>query len=119
MSTINNFSVDAGDSVNLNWTVDPKGTGVTLGPGTQIFWSVFTQSVGIPDFESGPVIVKVLDHGIQITNPDLLQFTVEIDRTDTIGLLRNYYHECLVVDASGNYDTVTKGIMTVLGTEIR
>lgn len=117
MPIVQNFSIPAGDDTNLNFDVDPDD-GVSL-VGSTIYWRVFEQVFGLPVAGSEPVIEKYTDNGLQVTDPDEQTFTVELDREDTIGLLRNYYHEATIKDVDGNYVTVTTGIMTVTGTENR
>ena len=114
---IQNFSVPAGDGVDLNWDVDPDA-GVSL-IGADIIWRAYEQEFGLPVAGSDPVISKRLDDGIQIDDPTALTFTVTIDRADTVGLLRNYYHEATVISEEGIWVTVTVGAMTVTQTENR
>jgi hypothetical protein len=116
MPVIQNFSVPAGDSVDVNFDVDPDSGSLI---GSTIYWRVYEQENGLPVPGSDPIIEKVLDDGLQITDPDLLQFVVELYRDDTIDRLRNYYHEATIKDADDNWVTVTLGIMTVTGTENR
>jgi hypothetical protein len=114
---VQNVSVPADDDEDLNFTL--IGTGVALGPGSQIFFDVYEAQFGAPIPGLTPVITKVLDHGIEITNPDAKTFTVTIARADTAGLLRNYYYEVRVVDVNSFSVTTTIGIFTITGTEIR
>ena len=115
---VQNFSIPADDDVELDFTLVPTGQ-IILGPGSEIFFDAYESQFGAPIPGVDPVIVKVLDHGIEITDPDLLTFTVTILRADTAGLLRNYYYEVRIVDAAGLSITTTIGILTVTGTEIR
>ena len=117
MPITQNFSIPAGDSVDINFDVDPDEGGSLIG--STIYWRAYEQESGLPVAGSEPVIEKVLDDGIQIVNPDTLQFVVELDRADTVNLLRNYYHEATIKDQDDNWVTVTLGIMTVTGTENR
>lgn len=114
---IQNFSVPAGDSVDINFDIDPDD-GVSL-VGATIYWRAYEQQFGQPLPGVDPVIEKYTDHGLQVTDPEAQKFTVELDRTDTIDLLRNYYHEATIRDPNDNWVTVTLGIMTVTGTENR
>ncbi len=74
---------------------------------------------GSPVPGTDAVIEKYTDNGLQVTDPDLGQFVVELNATDTVDLLRNYYHEATIVDENGAIVTVTIGIMTVTPTETR
>ncbi len=117
MPIMQNFSLPAGDAADINFDVDPDA-GQTL-MGSMIYWEMFEQKHGVPVPGVDPVVRKVLDDGLQITDPDELKFTVSLQRADTIGLLRNYYHEAKVVDVDGNHVTVTQGVATITQTEIR
>lgn len=117
MPIVQNFSIPAGDSTDINFDVDPDD-GISL-VGSTIYWRVFEQMNGIPTAGVDPIIEKYTDNGLQVTDPDLQTFTVELERADTIDLLRNYYHEATIEDVDGNFTTVTLGIMTVTGTENR
>lgn len=117
MPIIQNFSIPAGDSADINFDVDPDD-GASL-VGSIIYWRVFEQSHGVPVAGEDPLIEKYTDNGLQITDPDLGKFTVEIEPDDTIELLRNYYHEARIKDVDDNWVTVTVGIMTVTPTEVR
>lgn len=117
MPTIQNFSIPANDDVDINFDVDPDD-GASL-VGSTIYWRAYEQEFGLPVSGVDPVLTKVLDDGIQITDPDAGQFVVTILADDTVDLLRNYYHEARIKDTDGNWVTVTTGIMTVTGTEVR
>lgn len=117
MPIIQNFSIPAGDDVDVNFDVDPDD-GASL-VGATIYWRVYEQEFGQPIAGADAVLEKVLDDGIQVTDPDAGQFVVEIAADDTVDMLRNYYHEARIKDVDGNWVTVTTGIMTVTGTEIR
>jgi hypothetical protein len=116
MPIIQNFSVAAGDDLDINFVLDPN-SGLDL-TGADIYWNVYEQAYGIPDSSTPPVIVKSTPADITIGSP-ADNFTVTLIETDTENLLRNYYHEAHVVDVNGNTSTVTVGIMTVTQTEIR
>jgi len=114
---IQNFSVPANNDTDVNFDVGPD-EGMSL-LGTSIYWRAYQQAFGSPLLDLPPVIEKHLDNGLQITDPDLGKFVVEINHDDTANLLRNYYHEATIVDEGGNIVTVTIGIMTVTPTELR
>ncbi len=115
---IQNFSVPANDDVKLNFTLTPL-SGASIGPGAQIFFNVYEQEFGNVEPGVPPVIVKVLDHGIEVTDPNAKKFTVQLLKTDTVNLLRNYGYEVLVIDVDGNQVRTTVGILTITATEIR
>jgi len=115
-----NFSVQAGDVTDVFIDIDPDDE-VSL-VGSQIFWSVYAQALGQPLAGVDPVIEKNnLDGGtIVIVDPDTQKLKIPLETADTIGLLRNYYHETTVQNPDGTGRiTVAIGYMTVLGTENR
>ena len=105
-----NFSMPAGDVAEINFDVDPDDVGISL-LGSTPYWFVYAQNSGVPT--GSPLIKKVLDHGLQITNPDELKFQVLLDFADTSSLLGNYYHKAVVVLADESHVTTTVGIMTI------
>ena len=115
MPVIQNFSVAAGDDLEINFVLDAD-TPIDL-DGADIYWNVYEQAYGIPNSDVEPVIAKT-PSDITIGSP-ADNFTVFLTEEDTEDLLRNYYHEAHVVDVNGNTTTVTIGIMTVTQTEIR
>jgi len=114
-----NFSVYAGAQTDITIDIDPDD-GVTL-VGSIIVWRVYEQELGLPTVGAEPVIEKDNDVGgtIVVTDPDLQKLKVPLVSADTVGLLRNYYHEATVIDPDRGYIPVANGIMTVLGTENR
>ncbi len=112
-----NFSIPAGDSMDVNFDVDPDDEDVVTLLGTTPYWVVYEQTHGIPFGD--PVIKKVLDNGLQITDPALLKFTATLDYDDTKDLLGNYYHEAFLIDGDSAHITTTLGIMTVTQTITR
>jgi hypothetical protein len=114
-----NFSVYAGNNVDITIDIDPDDE-VTL-VGAVITWSVYPQAFGQPVAGEDPVIEKSNGVGgtIVVTDPDTQTLSIPLEEEDTIELLRNYYHECTVEDESRGLITVAHGIMTVLGTENR
>ncbi len=117
MPSLQNFSVVANNDTDVNFDVGPDDGGSLVG--TTIYWRAYTQENGSPVPGADPIISKVLDAGIQITDPDLGKFVVELDAADTAALLRNYYHEATIIGESGETVTVTIGIMTVTPSETR
>lgn len=114
---IQNFSVPANNDTDVNFDVGPDQGQSLLG--TTIYWRAYAQAFGSPLEGMPAVIEKYTDHGLQITDPDVGKFVVELDSQDTINMLHNYYHEATIVDGNGNIVTVTIGIMTVTPTELR
>lgn len=114
-----NFSLYAGNDFELTIDIDPDD-GVTL-VGSLIYWKAYEQRFGQPVAGVDPVISKNNDDGgtIVVIDPDTQKLKVPLTSADTIGLLRNYYHETTVVDPERGEITVATGIVTVLGTENR
>jgi hypothetical protein len=115
---IQSFDVPANDDVDLDFTLTPS-TGPDLGPGTKIYFNVYESVFGQPVAGAPSIISKTMESGIEITDPALKTFKVRLVKTDTVGLLRNYYYEVTVIDPENNSVTSTVGVMTVLGTENR
>jgi len=115
MPIIQNFSVAANNDTDVNFDVGPD-EGQSL-IGTTIYWRAYEQEFGSPI--GAAIIQKQTDSGLQVVDPDFGKFVVELNRDDTVGLLRNYFHEATIVDQNGNKVTVTQGIMTVTDTELR
>ena len=71
--------------------------------------------------DAEPVLEKTNGDGgtVVVTDPDAAILKIPLTPDDTIDLLRNYYHECTVVDPVRGNIPVANGIMTVLGTENR
>lgn len=111
---IENFEVEAGDDVVLNFSVSaPSGT--TL-DGAEVKWWASRERADEPDGE--PVLEKSVGDGIVITNTALRTFAVTLTAEDTEGLSGRFYHEAEVTDSEGKKSTVTKGVMTVKKTLI-
>lgn len=115
MPVIQNFSVPANNDTDVNFDVGPDDGASLIG--TTIYWNVYEQVNGNPTGDA--IISKQTDDGLQITDPELGQFTVELEAADTEDRLRNYYHEATIVDGDGAIVTVTQGIMTVTSTRTR
>jgi hypothetical protein len=116
---IQNFTVPAGNDVDINVDIDPDGDGITL-VGSHLFWRVYEIECGmiIPDTE--PVLEKYSeDGGIIAIDSDLQKFRISILATDSASLLRNYFHETTIVDPEDNITTLNQGIITFVGTEYR
>lgn len=119
MPTIQDFSVPADSDHDVIITVESSIVGDTL-IGSTIHWCAYEQALGSPVPSLPPVISKVSPSGgIVILESPPMTFVVLLAKADTALLLRNYYHEATVVDALGNVNPVTVGIMTVTATENR
>lgn len=114
-----NFSVYAGNYTEVTIDIDPDDEIELVG--STIEFKVYPQEFGQPVADEDPVITK--DNGVDgtvvVVDPDEQTLKVPLEYADTVGLLRNYYHETTVTDGDGNPVTVAHGIMTVLGTENR
>jgi len=117
MPLIQNFSVAANNDTDINFDVGPD-EGASL-VGSIIYWRVYEQEFGLRVAGVPAILEKYTDNGLQVTDPDLGKFIIELDKEDTMNMLRNYFHEATIVDENGNTVTVTQGIMTVLNTELR
>lgn len=114
-----NFSVPAGDEVIITLTMDPNANVVVSG--TTVDWRVYEQQYGVPTADVPAIISKsnVSPTGITLLDSPPDTITIELVEADTVGLLRNYYHEATVIDGSGNRVTIACGIMAVTQTENR
>lgn len=118
---IQNFSIPADNDVQVTLTITP----VEALDAATVYWQAYNQQFGIPDFDlpspSGAAAViqkSTLDGSITLLSPPS-SCAIQINRSDTVELLRNYYHETTLVDSSGNVSTLNQGIMTVTDTRIR
>jgi hypothetical protein len=114
-----NFSVYANSDVDIFIDIDPDDS-ITL-VGATIMWRVYEQEFGLPVAGVDPVILKdnQVNGTIVVTDPDTQRLKIPLVPDDTVGLLRNYYHEATVIDETRGNIPVANGIMTVLGTENR
>lgn len=114
-----NFSVNAGNDTIITIDIDPDD-GITL-LGAAIDWRVYEQALGQPVAGAAPVIQKDnrVNGTIVVIDPVTQKLTIPLTPDDTVGLLRNYYHETTVLDPDRGTITVAVGIMTVVGTENR
>ena len=117
---IENFSIPAGSDQDIYFTVATTQPDDTL-EGATVYWRVYEQEFGAPVDGVAPVLEKSTEsgHGISILPSPPMTFRVSLLRADTLDLLRNYYHEALLVDATTNKDPIVCGIMTVTPTENR
>lgn len=106
-----NFSVAAGDDVEISLDIDPDVQSLV---GTNITFRAHAQQMAVP--LDDPVLVKNLDNGLQITDPDYGLVLITFNSADTIDLPpSNYSYEITLYDGAVR-TTVTKGIMTVTQT---
>lgn len=114
MTDINqNFSLCVGDATKVQFDVGPDVNGLNLEFVDALTWKVYRQAFGIPD-KTIAVIAKAVGSGIEITDPLLMQFTVVLASTDTIGLAGNFFHEVKIDAGHGAITTTTTGLMTVI-----
>lgn len=111
MTSFQNFSVTAGDALDVTFDLDPTDN-ISLDVAT-VYFQAYSEFSGVADGLSGPVIAKDSATGgiTIIQSPD--QFIVHLQPVDTANLLANYRFEALIIDADNNPASVTKGIMTV------
>jgi hypothetical protein len=119
---IQNFSVPAANDVQITLNVAPDQNLDTL-DNVVIYWRVYPQSFGIPDFDGSPLTLiekSTLDGSIAlVSSPASMECQIRLLRDDTAYLLRNYYHETTMTDSAGNVSTLNEGIMTVTDTRNR
>lgn len=111
-----NFVIPTGDTRDVVFM--SEASGVSLADGTAI-WQAFTQISGVPDLDSGSLVIAKDSGtgGIDIMiSPE--EFVLHLMPSDTIGLLGNFYHELRFVDINGNVYTAARGIMTVTATYV-
>ncbi len=116
---IQNFAIPADNDVvvEIDMTLAPLDT---LFDAT-VFWNAYEEKYGVPVPGVVAVIAKSSLSGMGgitlIDSPPTALLTIE--RSDTVSLLRNYYHETTVVDSFGNVSTVNCGIVTISPSENR
>ena len=108
-----NFSIPAGYNEVVTFDLDPG----TLLDAATIWWRVYEQQFGIPVTGVPPIIEKSGSDIIALESPGSLM--VQMYTPDTIGLLRNYYHEATILKSDGEAIGGVFGIMTVTATENR
>jgi|SRR5215831_13596982 len=117
MMTPQNFSIPAGYNQVITFIVNPIVTPSLVD--TKIFWNVYSQFQGIPKRDE----LLIAKSSLESPTPDIvgidspLSFTVQMHTADTLAMLRNYYHEATIQNASGEIIGGSWGIMTVLATE--
>jgi hypothetical protein len=114
MTDINqNFSLQVGNDTEVFFDLGPDDLGMNLEFVEALTWTAYPQMQGIPDL-SMPLISKdVPSGGIMVTDPLLLQFTVNLAGADTDGLAGNFYHEVTIIN-QGALTTAATGLMTVI-----
>jgi len=123
-----NFSIPAGYNDLVTFEI---GSPLPASPldGVTVWWRVYLLQFGVPNFgylslgspSPDPIIEKT-----SLTSPadvvlidSPLSITVQMHTTDTIGLLRNYYHEATFISADMEVIGGLFGIMTVTATSNR
>jgi hypothetical protein len=116
---IQNFSLPAGNGQAVTFTVEPIDGEIPSG--STVRWRLFEQQDGVPIVGVAPLIEKDSNSSgdIDILSSPPMTFVLYLYEDETVGLLRNYYHEADIIDPLDSVVTVTCGIMTVTQTEIR
>jgi hypothetical protein len=122
---IQNFSVPADNDVTIDVQVSPEESL----DASALYWRVYPQAFGIPDFMQStlpspspppaPLIEKSTRDGSILVTSSPLGCQIYLNAADTADLLRNYYHETTLVDPAGNLSTLNCGIVTVTDTRNR
>src|SRR5262252_4416419 len=114
---IQNFSIPANNDTVLSVDVGPDNENLTLA-GATIYWKVFAQTAGVP--YGDPLISKSTNEGggIEVLDNTYQLFTIELDRSETAGLLGNYYHETRIISALDDRVTVNQGIVCITMAEV-
>jgi|SRR5262245_30094053 len=104
-----NFSMTQGDDTVIMLDIDPDVASLV---GSDLTFRVYNQEMGVP--LGDPIIVKNLDDGLQIADPEYQLIQITFVPADTINLQpKNYVIECSVWDTNQKRTTVTLGIMTL------
>lgn len=114
MTDINqNFSLHMGDDTEVDFNIGPDVDGLNLEFVQALTFKAYNQVFGVRDM-GAPLISKSVDNGITVTDPLLMEFTVELEAADSAGLAGNYYYEIKIVADHGEVTTPTTGLMTVI-----
>jgi hypothetical protein len=117
MPATENFSMPAGDSMELTFTVESEDDDFDLTDvGTEVRWW-FAPSVWYGADQASGKKDNGLIGGIAIV--DATHFTVVLVPADTDALHGSYYHEAEVELPGGGTFTVTVGVMTITRTLVR
>lgn len=115
MPATENFTILAGDDVQLNFTVEAVED-LSLA-GAIVRWyaarSVNVQSALADIQKESP------SDGIEITDEEARTFSVSILAADTQNLRGRFYHEAEVETSNGKVYTVTTGVMIITPTLIK
>lgn len=102
------FTMKAGDTRKLDFTILDEETGVPLDITTATLSWGFSKRV-----RQDPFVTKTLGSGIQILNGPQGQCRVTILPADTQGRKGRHYHELEVTEVSGEVTTVASGEMEI------
>jgi hypothetical protein len=117
---IQNFSIPADNDVAVEINVDPDVNLTTLS-GSTVYWNAYPMQFAVPVPGQPPVISYSTTAGniVLLPSPPPTSCQLKINSHDTVGLLRNYYHETTLVDLFGHKSTLNIGVMTVTESENR
>lgn len=107
-----NFTLAAGDQVDISLDIGPDIASMV---GTNLTFRVYEQQVGVSIGDA--LIVKNLDEGLQISDPDYGIVVISFDEEDTSAMTpRNYNFEVTTYDTDDIRITVSQGVMTLTRT---
>ena len=104
------FPIQAGQDIDLKWTVtDKAGTVVDLtGASLRFVMARSKRSSAVIDSDASPATAA-----ITVTDAVNGLVTVSLTDTDLDALLGDYYYELKVTDSAGNESVSARGIITV------
>jgi hypothetical protein len=104
-----NFEIFSGDTkIIVVDVVEGSGNPINLAGASLLEW-VLKRAPGA----KLPLIRKVIDSGITVTDASVGRFEIFLDAQDTEKLGGTYYHECDLIDALGNRSTIFYGYVVI------
>lgn len=109
-----NFSISQGSNLVVEYDIGPDDTGMNLAF-CEVVARFWTLTLGVPDTDEPPVLVKDENTGLDVIDPLLLRVTLSFVVDDTLQLTPgNYFYKFQITDQDGAVKYPTYGIMTVL-----
>jgi hypothetical protein len=107
-ATQQNFTVTAGDSMTLLFTITDSSTKAAV----DLSGAAITWALGIT-VKATPIVTKTVGSGITITDAANGKLSVALVPTDTAKLAGRFYHEVQITDVIGDVSTVANGTATI------